>query len=173
MSITRLQEERISISLSVSPPQGTVQNGHPSASLFSTNWKVRIMFLVRIFVSTMQYHWLTKHRQRRGGRRDTNNSFHLLSCLYPSFRVCIMNSLLYCFSQHWYVSEIRKKILSSSSEKCATLMNKWLNWFLTTNSSPHPFISIKDLLCPLFIYSYKSVLFYPNWCLGSSKKHPS
>lgn len=40
----------------------------------------------------------SQNGQRRGGRRDTNNSFHLLSCLYPGFRVCIMNSLLYCFS---------------------------------------------------------------------------
>lgn len=91
--------------------------------------------------------------QNRG--RDTNDSFHLLSCLYPSFRVCIMNSLLYCFSQHWYVSEIRKKILSSSSERCATHIKKWLIWFCLGfwERTVHYILSLPSrIFCALYLF---------------------
>lgn len=116
----------------------------------------------------------SQNKGKEEEEEDTNNSFHLLSCLYPGFRVCIMNSLLYCFSQHWYVPGIRKKILSSSSQRCATLLKKMTNlilpWFLRTKQFTTSFHFHQGSFVP-FIYLFLQVSFISSTLL-SRKQQP-
>lgn len=176
MSVTRSQEEKVSTSLCF-PSSGSCTEGSPLSLTFfhhlgSQENVYCLDFCLNHTIPVTHKTGTKKGRKKRYQQQLPLTFLPLfwLQSLHHEFPSLLFQLTLIC------VWNKKANIIQQFRKMCHTykqMTNLISPWFLRTSSWTHPFISIKDLLWPLFIYSYKSVLFHPHCCLGNSKQHSS